>query len=466
MWACLCAGFKFTINVTDAGVVDFSRFAVALNATSATPGRHSAITVTLTPPQADTSAAAASPPPSSGTHARNVTLLYQHAVPHYEGTPLALVVSGSVEQAYSSAPQSGVMQPAQGDAAALESALGAVSKAGTWVFEVASHGSEPFSGHVTAALAFEWQPQGSGGGAVCMCDCEAPPQEYVTTIEQPSLCRPLELPLNDTYASCAATGGGEPVQGFADRTVSCKSLPGLEPADLAACRERDCALATSQRQLLAGLQGASALVTTACAFWPDCGTAHRYDVGAWGPCSNVCWPRRPDRSTQPYQQRIVTCVATAGSFGEASALGVAVPPQECEAAGLTTPPPTRRACNTDACPVGGCVYSDWSACSNACGAGVRRRTVTCGGGNASCSQCTELLEEPCESQCSSCSANNGKGPCMFGTCATFFGGVACECEPGFTGVPSERVLLPSGLKNELCTFNSLALTRSLRCNSC
>ena len=251
------------------------------------------------------------------------------------------------------------------------------------------------------------------------------------------MCQPLVL---QDVESCDSGAGL--VQGFSRRSVSCRAGPGRVPVDLAQCSSGDCTLTATQRALLQGLEGfADAVVTTACPFWHDCATAHRYEVSDWGPCSAECWLQRPGMSSQPFQRRNVTCVAaTAGSAGsgalpgegDPNKVGVAVPTVECEAAGVLDAPPTLRACNTEPCPVGGCTYSDWGACSNSCGVGERTRTATCGGSDATCAPCTEL-RSACYSLCSNCDANKGRGACVFGDCFTVANGVACECEQGFTG---------------------------------
>ena len=431
--------------MAEAGTVDFSRLAISFQAASATPRRRSIISVTLSPPQpAGTTDTSGSPGPSTDAAPRNVTLLSKHLVPAYESVSLELVLSGAVGQRYSPAAHSAVMQPWQGGVTRLQNALGAVERAGQWVFTVASYGADSFAGRTTAALAFDWSPDDSDGTVACVCDCDEAVRQFATELAPPSLCRPLSLPADDSGAACELGSG--PGQGYSHRAVSCAALPGLQPADLAQCRSDDCALTAAQRNLLQGLEGSSALVASGCLFWRDCGTVHRYEVGEWTACSADCWQTQQSRASQPVQTRSVACVATsvaaAAAGGDVSTGGTAqtgggvavkVPVVECEAAGLSEAPPAQRACNLQPCVVGECSYSAWSVCSNTCGAGVRTRTVTCGGDDASCAQCAAPLEETCVSKCGSCAANRGMGPCVYGTCVTWFEGVSCECDADFKG---------------------------------
>ena len=433
----MVAGLTFLVNVTETGVVDFSRFAIAFNASSAAPGRTSTISVALTPPQQpadtnDTGNVAAAPPVS-------ISLLFMHTVPASAGVALELVLAGAVTQSYVPAAHSATMQPAQGDSAALQTALGVLDRAGAWLFTVTCHGVEGFAGSASAALAFDWSGDTADGDAQCACDLEEEPRLLETELSPPSLCQPLIVPGND---SCDSSGGS--AQGFSARVASCRLLPERTPADFAQCSADDCALTAAQRELLQGLDGsADAIVNSACPFWQDCVTVTWYDVGDWGPCSAECWLRRPDMTTQPFQRRNITCMAaTVGSTDggasdslEQSGGGVEVPTVECEAAGLTVATPSSlRACNTEACPVGGCTYSDWGACSNVCGVGQRTRTATCGGSDPTCAPCT-ALRQSCYGACDSCDANQGAGPCVHGDCKPVSGGVACECAEGFTGAP-------------------------------
>ena len=92
------AGVNFVVNVTETGAVDFSRFAVTFNASSATPGRTSTISVALTPPQpadgsnsgSDESSSVAAVAPAS------VLLLFTHTVPDGADGRLELLLSGAV----------------------------------------------------------------------------------------------------------------------------------------------------------------------------------------------------------------------------------------------------------------------------------------------------------------------------------------------------------------------------------
>ena len=447
------AGEELFINVTETGMVDFSRFAVAFNASSATPGRQSSLSVTLTPPQpafAD----------EAGSAAVGIQLLVMHTVPASSAvaSELVLVLSGAVAQPYVPAAHSATMRPAQGDRAALQAALGEVERVGAWVVTVTHHGADAFAGSVSAALEFDWPGDGTDGVATCACVSDGDPQRLATEIAPSSQCRPLAL-LNDEMC---VTGGGV-VQGYSRRAVSCRWLPDRTPADLAHCIASDCALTAAQRKLLQGLDGtADATATSSCPFWQDCATAHRYEVGSWRPCSAECWLQRPDMTTQPFQRRNVTCMATAvepagsGAYARAarSGGGVPVPAVECEAAGLPDAPQALRACNTGPCPVGGCTYSEWGACSNTCGVGERTRTIVCAGSDPTCAPCT-ALRQACFSPCDECDANGGRGPCVFGACFTATGSMTCECEPGFTG---ELLLWPS------CFFPCLSLPVS--CLTC
>ena len=449
--------------MTETGAVDFSRFAVTFNASSATPGRPSTISVALTPPQPAGGSDPGSDEPGSdaGAAPASVLLLFRHTVPDGADGRLELLLSGEVAQPYMPTAQSATMQPAQGDRASLQAVLREVERYGVWLVNVTRYGAEAFAGSASATLDFDWPGDSTSGFAACACELEAEARPFATDIAPPSMCQPLVL---QDFESCDSGAG--PVQGFSRRSVSCRAGPERVPADLGQCSSGDCTLTAAQRALLQGFEGSTdAVVTTACPFWHDCATAHRYEVSDWGPCSAECWPQRPDMTSQPFQRRNVTCVATmAGEAsggarageGAPSGVGVAVPAVECEAAGVPDAPPTLRACNSEPCPVGGCTYSDWGACSNSCGVGERTRMATCGGSDSTCAPCTEL-RSACYSPCSNCDANEGRGACVFGDCITVADGVACECEEGFTGALLPLVSAPALIGN-LCRVWRLCLS--------
>ena len=86
-------------------------------------------------------------------------------------------------------------------------------------------------------------------------------------------------------------------------------------------------------------------------------------------------------------------------------------------------------------PQTSCVQiSDWSRCSNACGAGEQIRTVGCNGDD--CAHCArQPVKQPCYEDCSDCGHNDGHGPCFWGDCiddAKFEDG-QCRCYAGWDG---------------------------------
>ena len=91
-------------------------------------------------------------------------------------------------------------------------------------------------------------------------------------------------------------------------------------------------------------------------------------------------------------------------------------------------------------------YTSYSKCSNTCGAGIVRRSVTCRdafgepelpGTDPKCAHCDAKLQKPCYTSCDSCASNKGKGPCVYGTCAAASDGSAkCSCDKGYEGACS------------------------------
>ncbi|XP_004754894.2 papilin isoform X5 [Mustela putorius furo] len=98
--------------------------------------------------------------------------------------------------------------------------------------------------------------------------------------------------------------------------------------------------------------------------WPLAGAQrarrNSWKTGPWSPCSASCGGGSQSRS--------VYCVSSDGA-GSQEATG------EAECAGQPGKPPATRACNLQRCAAW--TVEPWGECSVSCGAGVRRRSVTC-----------------------------------------------------------------------------------------
>ncbi|XP_057586709.1 papilin isoform X2 [Hippopotamus amphibius kiboko] len=110
-----------------------------------------------------------------------------------------------------------------------------------------------------------------------------------------------------------------------------------------------------------------------------------WKTGPWTPCSASCGGGS--------QSRTVYCVASDGA-------GVQEAAEDAECAALPEKPPTTQACNLQRCAAWSA--EPWGECSVSCGAGVRKRRVTCRGDEgsllraAACSsEDRPLLAEPC-----------------------------------------------------------------------
>ncbi|XP_026967505.1 papilin isoform X3 [Sagmatias obliquidens] len=110
-----------------------------------------------------------------------------------------------------------------------------------------------------------------------------------------------------------------------------------------------------------------------------------WKTGPWTPCSASC--------EGGSQSRTVYCVSSDGA-------GVQEAAEDTECAALPEKPPTTQACNLQRCTAWSA--EPWGECSVSCGAGVRRRTVTCRGGEGSLLHATACsledrppLIEPC-----------------------------------------------------------------------
>ncbi|XP_045057934.2 papilin isoform X2 [Desmodus rotundus] len=121
-----------------------------------------------------------------------------------------------------------------------------------------------------------------------------------------------------------------------------------------------------------------------CSLHP-CPQTERWSTGPWTPCSASCGGGSQSRS--------VYCVWSDGA-------GVQEAVEEAQCAGLPGKPPATQACNLQRCAA----WSEepWGECSVSCGAGVRRRNVTCRGDEGSLLHATACssedqppLTEPC-----------------------------------------------------------------------
>ncbi|XP_032338203.1 papilin isoform X2 [Camelus ferus] len=114
-----------------------------------------------------------------------------------------------------------------------------------------------------------------------------------------------------------------------------------------------------------------------------CGNS--WKTGPWAPCSASCGGGSQSRS--------VYCVSSDGA-------GVQEAAEDTECAGLPGKPPTTQACNLQRCASWS--VEPWGECSVSCGAGVRRRSITCRGDEGSLLHATACsledrppLTEPC-----------------------------------------------------------------------
>ncbi|XP_043412466.1 papilin isoform X2 [Prionailurus bengalensis] len=116
-----------------------------------------------------------------------------------------------------------------------------------------------------------------------------------------------------------------------------------------------------------------------------CPQTKRWKTGPWSPCSASCGGGSQSRS--------VYCVLSDGA-------GVQEATEEAECAGLPGKPPTMRPCNLQRCASWSA--EPWGECSVSCGAGIRKRSVTCRGDEGSLLQATACsledrppVSEPC-----------------------------------------------------------------------
>ncbi|XP_035867701.1 papilin isoform X1 [Phyllostomus discolor] len=121
-----------------------------------------------------------------------------------------------------------------------------------------------------------------------------------------------------------------------------------------------------------------------CSLHP-CPHTNRWKMGPWTPCSASCGGGSQSRS--------VYCVWSDGA-------GVQEAVAEAQCAGLPGKPPAVQACNLQRCAAWR--EEPWGECSVSCGAGVRRRSVTCRGDEGSLLHATACssedqppLTEPC-----------------------------------------------------------------------
>uniref|UniRef100_G1Q7M1 Papilin, proteoglycan like sulfated glycoprotein n=1 Tax=Myotis lucifugus TaxID=59463 RepID=G1Q7M1_MYOLU len=117
----------------------------------------------------------------------------------------------------------------------------------------------------------------------------------------------------------------------------------------------------------------------------SCPQTQRWKTGPWTPCSASCGGGSQSRS--------VYCVWSDGAGGEEAM-------EEVQCAGLPGKPATTQACNLQRCAAWR--EEPWGECSVSCGAGIRRRSVTCQGDEGSllhASACSfkdpPPLTEPC-----------------------------------------------------------------------
>lgn len=110
-----------------------------------------------------------------------------------------------------------------------------------------------------------------------------------------------------------------------------------------------------------------------------------WKTGPWAPCSASCGGGS--------QVRSVYCVWSDGA-------GVQEAVKDADCAGLPGKPPTAQACNLQRCAAWSA--EPWGECSVSCGAGVRRRSVTCRSAEGSLLPATACplqdqppLTEPC-----------------------------------------------------------------------
>ncbi|XP_066134568.1 papilin [Saccopteryx bilineata] len=121
-----------------------------------------------------------------------------------------------------------------------------------------------------------------------------------------------------------------------------------------------------------------------CSLHP-CPQTMRWKAGPWTPCSASCGGGAQSRS--------VYCIWSDGA-------GVQEAVEEARCAGLPGKPPTSQACGLQRCAAWR--EEPWGECSVSCGAGVRRRSITCRGDGGSLLLATACsvedqppLTEPC-----------------------------------------------------------------------
>ncbi|XP_054571909.1 papilin [Eptesicus fuscus] len=98
----------------------------------------------------------------------------------------------------------------------------------------------------------------------------------------------------------------------------------------------------------------------------SCPQTQRWKTGPWTPCSASCGGGSQSRS--------VYCVWSDGAGGQEAM-------EEAQCAGLPGKPATTQACNLQRCAAWR--EEPWGECSVSCGAGIRRRSVTCRGDEGS-----------------------------------------------------------------------------------
>ncbi|XP_021509217.1 papilin isoform X1 [Meriones unguiculatus] len=133
--------------------------------------------------------------------------------------------------------------------------------------------------------------------------------------------------------------------------------------------------------------------------WRHAGAQHvcgnSWKVGQWTPCSASCGGG--------FQSRPVYCVSSDGAGGQEAA-------EESQCAGLPGKPPASQACNLQHCAVWS--VAPWGECSVTCGAGIRKRSVTCRGDGESPVPATacSLMDKPTVTE-----------PCVQEACPVFRG---------------------------------------------